>query len=284
MKIIHQIDKTREILNSVRLQNKSIGLVPTMGALHEGHLSLIRRSVAENDYTVVSIYVNPLQFGANEDLDQYPRTLKRDAKLAKDAGADLIFNPDPAEMTDNMLTFVDSEKLQDNLCGAKRPGHFRGVCTIVAKLFNIVQPQRAYFGQKDIQQFVILQRMVKDLNFDIKMIACPIVRESGGLALSSRNEYLSTVEWQDAHVISRSLDIAERMFKRGETSAARIIERMTQEIEKIPTAKIDYLSIVDRNMQNVKTINVGDIIALAVYIGQTRLIDNYICEPPVRSI
>ncbi len=252
-----------------------------MGALHEGHLSLIRRSAQECDFTVMSIFVNPLQFGPNEDLEAYPRTLDHDMHAAEEAGADLVFYPNAQEILgDNRLAFVDIEELQGNLCGRSRPGHFRGVCTIVAKLFNIVTPDRAYFGQKDIQQFIILQKMVQDLNFDLDIIRCPIVREKDGLAMSSRNQYLSATERRDARVLHRALQRGRQLYLQGEQNAARIIAELKTILEKPGSSRIDYVSIVDKSMHDVDTVKNGDILAVAVFIGKTRLIDNTIFGDP----
>jgi len=238
-----------------------------MGALHEGHLSLIRRSAQECDFTVMSIFVNPLQFGPNEDLEAYPRTLDHDMHAAEEAGADLVFYPNAQEILgDNRLAFVDIEELQGNLCGRSRPGHFRGVCTIVAKLFNIVTPDRAYFGQKDIQQFIILQKMV--------------VREKDGLAMSSRNQYLSATERRDARVLHRALQRGRQLCLQGEQNAARIIAELKTILEKPGSSRIDYVSIVDKSMHDVDTVKNGDILAVAVFIGKTRLIDNTIFGDP----
>lgn len=277
MIVSHDIQKVRDIIRQQKNRGKTIGFVPTMGALHKGHTSLIRRSAEENDYTVISIFVNPLQFGPNEDFNHYPRTPDEDIEKAKAFHTDLIFHPSAREILGtNMLTFVNIEKLQDNLCGRKRPGHFRGVCTIVTKLFNIITPHRAYFGQKDIQQLFIIKKMVQDLNFSIEIIACPIVREKDGLAISSRNVYLSNEERKDAAVLNQALKQAVKKIEKGETSASVIIDHIKNIIQQKASAKIDYVSIVDKDMKDVHKIKKGDVIALAVYIGKTRLIDNHI--------
>ncbi len=282
MHVVNTIAETRRILAQQRQQNNSIGFVPTMGALHEGHLSLIRRSVKENDFTAISIFVNPLQFGPEEDLDAYPRTEIADQQAAEKNGVDLIFHPSAKEILgDEILTFVDIEKLQDNLCGMSRPGHFRGVCTIVAKLFNILQPDRAYFGQKDLQQYIIIEKMAQDLNFDIDIVRCPIVREYDGLAMSSRNSYMDNKERQDAVILNRCIKEAVRMMENGERSTEIVLSRLKDMIRLVETTKIDYVKIVDRDMRDVDTISKGDILALAVYIGSTRLIDNHIFGDPV---
>lgn len=282
MKVVHTIKEARNLVTQHRSQGHSIGFVPTMGALHAGHLSLIERSVEENEFTAISIFVNPLQFGPNEDLHQYPQTPEQDIAAATEAEADLIFHPSASEILgESILTFVDIASLQDNLCGLQRPGHFRGVCTIVTKLFNIITPHRAYFGQKDIQQLFILQKMTEDLNFDIEIISCPIVREPDGLAMSSRNAYLSPQERQDAAVLSQSIKEAINDIQPGKTAAEDMIINITKRIEQVDGATIDYVNIVNIHMQDVDIIHKGDILALAVYIGTTRLIDNHIIGEPL---
>lgn len=258
----------------------SVGLVPTMGYLHEGHLSLIKNSVANNDKTVVSIFVNPIQFSPNEDLASYPRDLERDSKLCSDAGVDIIFNPEPEEMYgDGFCTFVDMSVLTEELCGLSRPIHFRGVCTVVNKLFNIVRPDNAYFGQKDAQQLAIVKQMVKDLDMNINIVGCPIIREADGLAKSSRNTYLSADERKAALVLGRSIKLGLSMAKEGETDCGKIISAMTELIESEPLAKIDYVKIVDaKTMQQTEKIDRAVLCAIAVYIGKTRLIDNFSFE------
>jgi pantoate--beta-alanine ligase len=277
MHILHNITKVRKNIKAQKTLGASIGFIPTMGALHRGHLSLIEKSASQNDLTVVSIFVNPLQFAPNEDLAQYPSTPQQDIERAESAGADLIFHPAPRDILgDNILTFVDINNMQDNLCGRSRPGHFRGVCTIVTKLFNIVTPDRAYFGQKDIQQFLILKKMVADLNFNIQMIRCPIIREPDGLAMSSRNTYLSPSERQDAAILSRAIKQAVAINKSGINKTNKIVSQLSEFISQNVNAKIDYINIVDENMRDVSTVHNGHILALAVYIGSTRLIDNHI--------
>jgi pantoate--beta-alanine ligase len=277
MKVIKKIDDLRKILKEVRKENKSIGFVPTMGALHDGHLYLMKESIKNNDYTVVSIFVNPIQFIHGEDFNKYPRDLEKDKKLANDAGVDLIFNPEPGEILgDNLLTFVDIMKLQDNLCGLSRPGHFKGVCTIVTKLFNIVRPDKAYFGKKDIQQLFIIKKMTNDLNFDIDIIPCKIIREKDGLAMSSRNQYLSKIERNHATIIFKSLKEAVNLIENGEENANVIIEMINIKIREVGYSRIDYVKIVNENMENVNKISKGNIIACAVFFRETRLIDNYI--------
>lgn len=280
MKIIKTISEVREIVKSWKNEGLSVGLVPTMGYLHEGHKSLILRAVAENDRVVVSDFVNPTQFGPNEDLESYPRDINRDAELCADAGADIIFNPEPSEMyTDTAYTFVDMTGLTGELCGKTRPTHFRGVCTVVSKLFNIVAPDRAYFGQKDAQQLAVIRQMVQDLNFDIEIIGCPIIREADGLAKSSRNTYLNEEERKAALVLSRAVKLGQQMANTGEKSAEKIVTAMKEIISAEPLAKIDYVKAVDAvSIIPVTEMKPPVLVAMAVYIGKTRLIDNFIYE------
>ena len=276
MKVIKKIDELREILKPYRMEGKTIGLVPTMGYLHKGHASLIKRAVEENDLVVVSDFVNPIQFGPNEDLEAYPRDIDADSKLCEDLGADLIFNPDPNEMYHDKKAFVDIEGLSDNLCGARRAGHFRGVCTVCTKLFNIVGPDRAYFGQKDAQQLSIIKKLVFDLNIPVEIIPVPIVREDDGLAMSSRNTYLKEDERKAALCLSKAIFEGEKMAKDG-YEVSRVLEKMTEIIKAEKLAKIDYISAVDlETIEDVKTFNQDTLVAIAVYIGKTRLIDNFI--------
>ncbi len=280
MKVSGKIKEVREITGNWKKRGFSVGLVPTMGYLHPGHISLIEKARRENDMVVVSIFVNPIQFGPNEDLDKYPRDMAHDAEVCEKAGADLIFAPEPSEMYPlETLAFVDIKKLGDGLCGAKRPGHFRGVCTVVSKLFNIVQPDRAYFGQKDAQQLAIIRRMVKDLNFGTEIIPCPIVRESDGLAMSSRNLYLSAEERKAALSLSRSLNEAKKLMMNGEKDIAVIKKAIADGISAEPLAATDYVEIVDaEDLRPVETADRPVLAAVAVYIGKTRLIDNIIFE------
>ncbi len=279
MKIAKTIKEVREIVSEWKKLGLSVGLVPTMGYLHEGHQSLIRCS-NENDRTVVSVFVNPIQFGPNEDFASYPRDLERDTKKCEEAGADLIFAPEASEMyAEDFSSFVDMTGPTDELCGLRRPGHFRGVCTVVSKLFNIVTPDRAYFGQKDAQQLAVIRRMVRDLSFGIEIVGCPIVREEDGLAKSSRNTYLSADERKAAVVISKSLKAGQEMIEKGETDTAKIIASITAMIESEPLAKIDYIKAVDADsIEPVDTVSGRILFAAAVYIGKTRLIDNFIAE------
>jgi len=278
MRLIYSIKKMYEFSKTAHLKGKTIGFVPTMGYLHEGHLSLIRKARKENDLVVVSIFVNPIQFGPKEDFKRYPRDLKRDMKMAEEVGADLIFYPDAKDMyPDGFKTYVNVEELSDKLCGKFRPGHFKGVATVVAKLFNIVSPDIAYFGQKDAQQAIIIKRMVKDLNIPIKIKVLPIVREKDGLAMSSRNTYLNGKEREDALVLYQALNLAKDLIKRGITDTDKIIKRMRQLIKKKKNTKIDYIEIVEMdNLNPLKVISDNCLIALAVWIGKTRLIDNMI--------
>lgn len=280
MNIVKTISEVRNEVKNWRKQGLSVGLVPTMGYLHEGHKSLIERACKENDKVVVSVFVNPTQFGPGEDLATYPRDIQRDAALCEDAGAALIFNPEPEEMYfDDFHTYVTMESLSDELCGKTRPIHFRGVCTVVSKLFHIVAPDRAYFGQKDAQQLAIIKRMVRDLNFDIEIVGCPIVREADGLAKSSRNTYLNPEERKAALVLSRAVRLGQELIQKGERKADVFVEKMKQLIEEEPLAKIDYVQAVDAiSIQPVAEIKGTVLVAMAVYIGKTRLIDNFIYE------
>lgn len=278
MKVIKKIDELREILKDFKKEGKTIGLVPTMGFLHKGHASLIKKAVEENDIVVVSDFVNPIQFGPNEDLEAYPRDINADSKLCEDLGADFIFNPEPSEMYHDKKAFVDIEGLSDNLCGARREGHFRGVCTVCTKLFNIVGPDRAYFGQKDAQQLSIIKKLVLDLNIPVEIVPCPIVREDDGLAMSSRNTYLSTDERKAALCLSKAIFEGEKMAKEG-FSVKEVLEKMEEIISSEKLAKIDYISAVDlETIKDVDNFNKDTLVAIAVYIGKTRLIDNFIYE------
>ena len=280
MKIAVTVKETREQVDEWRRQGLSVGLVPTMGYLHEGHKSLITRAVSENDRVVVSVFVNPMQFGPSEDLESYPRDMDRDAALCEEAGAALIFHPEPSEMYHNgFSSYVDMDTLTGGLCGKSRPVHFRGVCTVVAKLFNIVVPDRAYFGQKDAQQLAVVKRMVSDLNVGTQIIGCPIIREEDGLAKSSRNTYLNEKERQAALVLSRSLNAGKALVEAGETDAQAVRKAIIQEIEKEPMAKIDYVDVVDFDtITPIEIIQGSVLVAIAVFIGKTRLIDNFIVE------
>ena len=278
MIIVNRIEDVRNTVKEWKKQGLSVGFVPTMGYLHDGHQSLIKKAYEENDRIVVSIFVNPMQFGPTEDLDTYPRDLDRDSKICKDAGANLIFHPEDKEMyKDDFLTFVDMNGLTEGLCAKSRPIHFRGVCTVVTKLLNIVYPDRIYFGQKDAQQLAIIKRMVRDLNIDVEVIGCPIVREEDGLARSSRNVYLSTEERKAATILNKSLSKAKTLIENGEKSSEVIINQIKEIINSEPLARIDYVEVVDSlSMEKVKYIEKSVLVAMAVYIGETRLIDNFI--------
>lgn len=276
MRIIRGIKEMSDMSRLLRRKGKTIGFVPTMGALHRGHLSLIRTARRQNDIVVVSIFVNPAQFGPKEDFKRYPRNLKLDAALCKKAGVDFIFYPYAKGVyPSDYKTFVTVQELGDILCGRFRPGHFQGVATVVTKLFNIVVPSVAYFGQKDAQQSIIIRRMTQDLNMAIQIKVLPTIRERDGLALSSRNSYLSEVERKDAPVLSQALRSAHQLIQSGRRDARRIIQKMRDLISKKESARIDYISIVDPvSLQPVTRIRGTVLIALAVWIGKTRLIDN----------
>ncbi|MCI8521029.1 MAG: pantoate--beta-alanine ligase [Clostridia bacterium] len=279
MQIVKTIDEVRKTVKAWKREGLTVGLVPTMGYLHEGHKSLIERAVKENDRVVVSDFVNPTQFAPNEDFESYPRDIQADAALCADAGASLIFNPEADEMYTDALTFVDMNKITKVLCGKTRPIHFSGVCTVVSKLFNIVTPDRAYFGEKDAQQLCVIHKMVRDLNFDIEIVGCPIIREADGLAKSSRNTYLNEEERKAALCLNRALKLGREMAEGGETDAEKVVNAITAEIEKEPLAKIDYVEMVDLNtLEMLKTAEKPLLCAVAVYIGKTRLIDNFIME------
>lgn len=278
MRIIRSIKQMQQVSRQIRQKDQSIGFVPTMGALHEGHLSLIRRARKDNDIVAVSIFVNPTQFGAGEDFKKYPRVLKQDAALCKKEGVDLIFSPSTEAMyTQDHKTHVYVEHLSGRLCGKFRPGHFRGVATVVTKLFNIVQPNTAYFGQKDAQQAVIIKKMVKDLNMPLEIKVLPTVREESGLAMSSRNKYLSAQEKKDAVVLYQALRLADRLIKQGNRNYLGIIKQMRRLIAGKKNISVQYISIVNlEDLLPVKRIKGKILIALAAHIGKTRLIDNII--------
>lgn len=278
MQISGSIKETRNQVKSWKEQGLKVALVPTMGYLHEGHKSLIDRARAENDRVVVSIFVNPMQFGPGEDLEAYPRDLERDSKICEEGGVDLIFHPEVEEMYGpDFHSFVDMTVLPEKLCGASRPVHFKGVQTVVTKLFHIIPAHRAYFGQKDAQQLAIIRRMVIDLDFDIEIIGCPIIREADGLAKSSRNTYLSEEERKQAVILNASLEEAMKAIEEGEQDAAKIKAKITEKLNTCPLASIDYVEVVSfDNIQPIDKIEGAVLIAIAVYIGTTRLIDNRI--------
>ena len=275
MQVTTTIEETRKLIKTWKKEGKMIGLVPTMGFLHEGHASLIKRCREENDIVVISDFVNPTQFGPNEDLAAYPRDFARDSELCESLGADLLFNPEPENMYTDPHAYVNIDLLSETLCGRTRPIHFKGVCTVVSKLFNIVTPDRAYFGQKDAQQLAIIRKMVQDLNFDIQIVGCPIVREDDGLAKSSRNTYLSTEERKAALCLSRAVKKGQEVIGAG-VKAEVVLGEMCAVIEAEPLAKTDYVSMVDAlTMQPVEKVDKDVLVAMAVYIGKTRLIDNF---------
>jgi len=278
MKVIKDITEMQNASDALRQQNKTIGFVPTMGDLHEGHLSLIQESKKKADVTVVSIYVNPTQFGPNEDFDKYPRDFERDEQLCKEVCVDIVFYPDNEQIYfSDHFTYVITDQLASKLCGKSRPIHFRGVTTIVAKLLNIVKPHFAVFGQKDAQQCILIQRMIKDLNFDVKLIIVPTKREPDGLAMSSRNKYLSQQQRKNASIIYLSLEEANELIKNGKNQSELILESINNNLKSVPDIKIDYVSIVNmNNLEPVKNIAKNTLIAVAVYFDSTRLIDNII--------
>ena len=278
MEIIRTVADMKARAAAWKAEGLSIGLVPTMGSLHEGHESLMDAAREASDRVVVSVFVNPIQFGPGEDYEAYPRDLERDARICERHGVDVVFHPEVDDMyAPAHNTFVVMETLTDSLCGASRPGHFRGVCTVVTKLFNIVQPHRAFFGQKDAQQLAVIRRMVRDLNMNVQVVGCPIVREEDGLAKSSRNTYLSADERAAALVLSRAVAEGQRLMEAGERSAATVLDAMKQLIEAEPLARIDYVEMVSWDgIKPVETVDGPVLVAMAVYIGKTRLIDNFI--------
>ena len=281
MKIIRSIKEMTGFLQKLRIKGKTIGFVPTLGALHQGHLSLIRQAAAENDIVVVSIFVNPIQFGPKEDYRRYPRNLRLDARLCRREGADVIFFPDAQQMyTGNYKTYVIVQDLSDVLCGKFRPGHFKGVATVVTKLFNIVRPDIAYFGGKDAQQAIIIKKVVEDLNIPVRIKVMPTVREEDGLAMSSRNAYLNKEERRDAAVLYQALILAKNLIKQGSVDSSGIIRKMRRLINKKKSACIQYISVVKhKDLQPMDKIRGKVLIALSVWIGKTRLIDNIVIGP-----
>lgn len=276
MKVYKNIRSLTKKVREIKKRGCKIGFVPTMGFLHDGHASLMRRARKDTDCVIVSIFVNPVQFGPNEDFKRYPRDLTRDLEICKKEGVDIIFSPEPKEMyPENYVTYVDVEKITDTLCGSSRPGHFRGVATVVMKLFNITIPDIAYFGQKDAQQAVVIKKMAEDLDMGLKIKVMPIVRERDGLAMSSRNIYLNNKERVQAQAIYRSLKAAEGLFSKGERRSGKIIGRMKKIIRGQSEAKIDYIKIVDAdNLKDIENISGRALAAAAVWFGKTRLIDN----------
>jgi len=278
MKIFATIDATRTAARAARRQGLRVGLVPTMGALHEGHLSLVRAAKAHSDFVVVSIFVNPLQFGPKEDLSKYPRTFEHDRALLEKEGVDLIFAPSEVEMyPGGAVTFVNVDVLSDRLDGQSRPGHFRGVTTVVSKLFRIVEPDKAFFGQKDAAQIAIIKRMVRDLDIPVEIVVCPIVREREGLAMSSRNTYLSPEQRKQALVLSRALKHVQQLFNQGERRAEQLVRAGKHVFAEEPAVRLDYFSIVDPDsLEPVEQAVAGTLVAVAAFVGTTRLIDNVI--------
>jgi pantoate--beta-alanine ligase len=280
MEVAKTIEEVRSLVNTARSTGKRIGLVPTMGALHIGHISLIEAAVKDCDFVVVSIFVNPTQFGPGEDFEKYPRPFEADLKACRKAGADVVFSPTPAEMYPREnLTWVTVEKLTEPLCGRSRPGHFRGVATVCSKLFNIVAPDVAYFGQKDAQQAIVIKRMVADLNMPLEIIVCPTVREPNGLAVSSRNQYLSEQQKEDAANIYKSLQTCQKLIDAGMTETNKIIAEMKKILQQIPSGQIEYVSIVDaETLQSIEKITGKVLVAVAVKVGPARLIDNILVD------
>jgi len=289
MQVVKTIEEVRNAVRAARRNDKIIGFVPTMGALHDGHLSLIKAAKKECDFVVVSVFVNPTQFGPTEDFDKYPRPIEADVEKCRSAGVDVVFNPDVREMypqfPQKLLTSVQVSEITNRLCGKSRPNFFGGVTLVVSKLFNIVQPDLAYFGQKDAQQAMVIRRMVADLNFPLKVRVCPIVREASGLAMSSRNMYLSEAEKKQAVCLSKSLDEACRKIKAGEKSSARLISDMTSIIKEAGPCAIDYINICDlESLEDVEQVEKPVLIALAVSIGPARLIDNRIVDSDGKEV
>ena len=281
MKIINSVSEMQQWVASSQVAGKTITFVPTMGFLHQGHLSLLEEGRKQGDLLVLSVFVNPTQFGQGEDFEDYPRDLQQDSELAQQAGVDIIFAPTAAEMyPQGYATYVDVEGITETLCGASRPGHFRGVCTVVSKLFNIVQPQLAIFGNKDFQQLTVIRRMTLDMNLSVKILGLPIFREPDGLAMSSRNVYLSADQRRQALVLSQSLTKAKRLIDSGETNSASILSQLQDRISKQPDARIDYLQICHQlTLEKQIQVDADSVLLLAVYIGKTRLIDNSLLVP-----
>lgn len=280
MRVVQSIDEMKSVVREVRRRGETIGFVPTMGYLHEGHLSLMREAKSRTGFVIISIFVNPLQFGAGEDFAEYPRDLSRDSMLAEQAGVNVIFTPPVKEMyPQGYATFVEVLGLTDKLCGRSRPGHFKGVTTVVTKLFNIIEPDMAFFGQKDAQQAIVLQKMTADLNMNLSIEIMPTVREEDGLAMSSRNSYLDPEERKAAQILSRSLTAVRQMTESGEREVKALKKEIEGLIDKEPLARIDYVNILSvPGLAEVERLQGRNLIALAVYIGQTRLIDNIVVE------
>lgn len=280
MNIAYTVNDVRAQVKEWKKEGLTVGLVPTMGYLHEGHASLMKKAVEQCDRVVTSVFLNPIQFAPNEDLESYPRDFEADCKLCESIGVNLVFHPEPSEMyAPDFCTSVNMDILTTTLCGKSRPTHFGGVCTVVNKLFNIVTPDKAFFGEKDAQQLAVIRRMVRDLNMDIEIVGCPIIREEDGLAKSSRNTYLNAEERKAALILSQSIFMGKKMVEDGETSAKAVRDAMVAKIESEPMARIDYVEVVDGiSMQPIETIAHPTLVAIAVYIGKTRLIDNFIVD------
>jgi len=280
METAKTVESAGKLIRQARKKGKTIGLVPTMGALHIGHISLIEAAKKKTGYVVVSIFVNPAQFGRGEDFEKYPRPIEKDLQICREKGVDLVFIPSVEQIyRGENLTWVNVEKLTETLCGASRPGHFRGVATVCVKLFNIVGPDAAFFGQKDAQQSVIIKQVVKDLNMPLEIVVCPTVREPDGLAVSSRNQYLNPQQRKDALCLYSALQDCLKLYRQGTTGTKILIEQMRKIIEQVPYAQIDYISIVDsESLENLKKIDRGALVALAVKIGSARLIDNIVLD------
>jgi len=280
MEITKTIEEIRGLAKAARSKGKKIGLVPTMGALHVGHISLFEAAAKNCDFVVVSIFVNPIQFGPGEDFEKYPRPMEADLKICREAGVDVVFAPEPEQMypAEN-ITWVNVEKLTEPLCGRSRPGHFRGVTTVCAKLFNIVAPDAAYFGQKDAQQAIVIKRMAADLNMPLEIVICPTVREPNGLAVSSRNQYLTEQQKKDAAHIYKSLQTCRRLIDAGTTETRQIIAEMQKILQQIPSGQIEYVSIVDaETLDSIEKIEGKILAAVAVKLGPARLIDNILLD------
>lgn len=276
MRVLETIEAVRSASRAGHRGAKRVSLVPTMGALHEGHLSLVRAANAQSDVIIVSIFVNPTQFGPNEDYSKYPRTFERDCRMLEREGVDVVFAPSVEEMyPKEAVTYVAVEGLSEKLCGKSRPGHFRGVTTVVSKLFHAVEPDKAFLGQKDAAQVTIIRRMVRDLNIPVEIVVCPIVREPDGLAMSSRNAYLHPQQRKSALVLSRSLKRVEQLFAQGERDAAKLIAEGLRAIAKETSVRLDYFEIVDPdNLDSIQTVSGTALVAVAAFVGTTRLIDN----------
>lgn len=280
MKIFRKIEEIRKEIKSLKKEGKTIGFVPTMGYLHDGHLSLVKRSKEENDITVVSIFVNPIQFGPGEDFDRYPRDEEGDFKKLIEAGVDYAFVPSVEEMyPEKQLTYVEVKEISEPMCGRFRPGHFTGVATVVAKLFNIVLPDRAYFGKKDYQQLKVIQKMVKDLNFPVEIVACETVREADGLAMSSRNAYLSDEERKKASKIYEALNRAKELYQSGVRDVDFLIDETKKQLDRIEGFKVQYVELRDaETLEELKVVDRPAVLAVAVFVGKARLIDNIILD------